>query len=224
MPTPTPVPVVRIRLLHEFPTGTIVGSRFFLKYTDAGAPSIADLNSYATFVRTSYTTNGIPQLYAGAVLYSVIIDDLASATGNQGTDTTTVTGTRAGTEPPQEQVLQLNFKVAQHYRGGKFKIFLPWGVTGDQANVQKWGNTFLTGAVTAWNNFITALNGHTSGGFTGNNQVGVSYFSGAKANPNLSKWARKNVPAPRGTPVVYDIVGVTSSPFISSLRKRQGRP
>lgn len=224
MPIPTPSPVMRVRLIHESGTTNLLGSRFFLAYTDASAPSIADLNSMATFISTTWNAQLAGLLNTSALLFSVIIDDLASATGNQGVDTTTHAGTRAGAVYAQDAVMQLNFKIARHYRGGKPKVYLPYGVTPDATSQTQWSSTFTNLSVSAWNAFIAAISGHTSGGLTAGGQVSVSYYKGPVGNTNKSPWARKNVPAPRGTPVVDPVIGVSGSRFIVTLRKRLGRP
>ena len=224
MAIPTPSPVLRIRLIHGAGTDLTMGSRFYIAYTDASQPSIADLNTFATFIRTTWAAQLAGQMSSSNGLQSVIVDDVANATGNQGVDSTAVSGTRAGTAPPQDEVIQLNFKIGRHYRGGKPKIYLPFGVTADYSSANTWGATFANGVVTAWNNFQAAINGHTSGGITAGAQVSVSYFQGARTNPNLSKWAKKNVAAPRTVPVVDPVVTITASRFLVTLRKRLGRP
>lgn len=220
---PTPSPVVRVRLIHGIGLDVTAGSRFFMKYTDAGAPSIADLNTMATFVRTTWAAQLVGLCSANAALESVIIDDLAATTGNQGVDTTAVSGSRAGAIVEQDQAVQINFKVGQRYRGGKFKCYLPFGVQADTAGTQLWSGAFANAVTSGWNAFITALNGHTAGSLTLNEQQAVSYFKGPTAPAHPKTWGPRNVPNPRGTPVVYDVISVNTSRVMTNLRRRQGR-
>lgn len=225
MPVPTPSNVIRVRLIHGLGTDVTIGCRFYVAYTDASAPSIADLNSMASGISSLWGTNLAGQMTSSGGLEGVIVDDLASATGNQGSYSTLVSGTRAGTYFDQMQAVQLNFKIGRHYRGGKPKVFLPYLVEGDDAATgNKWLAASANGVATAWNNFMTALNGHAYGGITVGAQQSVSYFHGAKNNPSNSTWARRNVPAPRGTPVVDPVIAVTASQYIRNLRKRTQQP
>ena len=215
---------MRVRLIHGQGLDLTMGSRFFLAYTDASAPSIADLNTMATFVRTTWSAQLAGLMSNSSGLQQVIIDDLASATGNQGVDSTTVSGTRAGAVVEQNAAIQVNFKIGRHYRGGKPKAYLPFGIQGDTAGSQLWSAAFANATVTAWNAFIAAINGHTSGALTAGAQVSVSYFKGPRSNPNPSIWSKKNVPAARGVPVVDTVIAITAARTIVNLRRRQGRP
>jgi hypothetical protein len=215
---------MRVRLIHGLGSDLTMGSRFYLAYTDASQPSIADLNTMATFIRTQWGISLAGQMSNQGLLEQVIIDDVANATGNQGVDSTSVAGTRAGNPVDQQSCLQLNFKIGRHYRGGKPKCFLPWGIQSDASGAATWTAAFASGAATQWAAFITAINGHTSGGLTAGAQVSVSYFHGPKSNTNPSVWSRKNVPNPRGTPVVDSVIGVTGARIIVTLRRRESRP
>ena len=183
MPVPTPSNVIRIRLLHGLGFDTAIGSRIFYSYTDASAPSTADLNTLCTNVRTAWSTNLAGQLSSDGVLEKVICDDLASASGNQGTNTTTAAGTRAGHYFDQMQAVVINFRIATRYRGGKPKVFLPFGIVTDAETGNLWANAFVTGLTTAWGNFTTALNGLVAGGITLGTQQNVSYYKGAGSRP-----------------------------------------
>lgn len=224
MPVPTPSPVIRVRLIHGQGLDLTEGSRFFIAYTDASAPSIADLNTLASFVRSTWTAQLAGLMSASSGLQLTICDDLASASGNEGQDTTVVSGTRAGGVIEQNTAVQVNFKVARRYRGGKYKCYLPFGTITDVSVGQVWTLAFTNAVTAGWNAFIAAINGHVAGGITAGAQVGVSYYHGPQSNNKGGTWSRKNIPSPRGTPVVDPIISVATSRTITNLRRRQGRP
>ena len=51
--------------------------------------------------------------------------------------------------------------------------------------------------------------------------VAVSWYDGATANTDPSKWAPKNVPALRSTPVTYPVTGYVTSALVGSQRRRR---
>ena len=209
--------------MHGVGFNTAIGSRIFYSYTDASAPSIADLNTLCTNVRTAWNTNLAGMLTSDGVLEAVIADDLASAAGNQGANRTTAAGTRAGHYFDQMQAVVINFRIGTRYRGGKPKVFLPFGIVTDAESGNLWTSAFQSALNTAWGNFTTALNGLVAGGITLGTQQAVSYFKGAQNNTSTSKWARRNVPAPRGTPVVSSVLSYSVSPIVSNQRRRAQR-
>lgn len=221
MPTkpPTPSAVVKVTLVHGLGTDIHIGSGCFWSYS-GGVPTAGNLNSIATGIGTAWNGQLSALMSANGLLEQVTVEDLASATGATGVSTTAHAGTRTGAAPTVAACAQLNLSIARKYRGGKPKIFLPFGVTTDMSGEAAWSSTFFNLVTAAWASFQTAVNGLTGGPITLGNQVNVSYYSGSTTNPNSSKWSRRNIPALRGTPVVDTITAAQCRQKLGSQRRR----
>jgi len=79
----------------------------------------------------------------------------------------------------------------------------------------------LSAAITQWNLFMTAVLTGTNWPAAGTlTHVNVSYYAGNTPvqNPITHRW--RNVPNPRGAPVVDPIIGYTPENGIGSQRRR----
>lgn len=198
-------------------------NRLHYSYTDAGAPSIADLNTAATEFFTIWNT----RWYSSAVvsssvtLQNVYLLDLASSTGNQGSAGGSATGTGAPGMPAQAAVL-LNWHIARHYRGGKPKTYLG-GISAAEISTDE---SEATAAMTQAGQLLNYLIG-TSTGFVGTTfgaltiaaLVNVSYYLGS-TNYTKSSGRESSRPTLRGTPVVDTIVTGTVNPNWHTQRRR----
>lgn len=193
-------------------------SRFYVSYAST-APTAAQLNTFAGSVRSAWGTNLASLASTNESLTGVIATDLSSG-GLSGSDSTTVAGTRAGTEAPVQSCVVIKFLIARRYRGGKPKIFLPFGVQADQADVAHWSGAFVTAVATGWGNFVTAVQ---AAGWTGSgalNVVNVSYYQGFTTVTRLPLRAR-NVPTLRGTPLVDTVTAFNVNSLMGSQRRRR---
>jgi hypothetical protein len=118
----------------------------------------------------------------------------------------------------------MNFKVGRRYRGGKPRIYLPWGSASDQATLNQWTSGFISSAATAWTNFITAIAAAPWSGASGLKQVNVSFYSGFTNETGPSGRARA-VSTPRaGSAVVDDIIAHSLNTIYGVQRSRLARP
>jgi hypothetical protein len=220
MPALPPVPATfRVDLHHKLANDMNVVSRLFFNYTGP-APTNAQMNTLATAVRTAWNSN--VGILAGAQVnvHQVECIDLSSATGAIGFDSTTVTGTRAGTTLAAGTAVLINYAVARRYRGGKPRSYLPYLMAADLTDAQDWTAAAVTATNSAWGAFITAIKAAPWSGATITNQVNVSYYQGFASvqNPVTLRW--KNLSKPRAVPLVDVITSFSTNAKPASQRRR----
>lgn len=193
--------------------------RFFIHYSGT-APVSTDAAAFATILRTSWASQMSPFMVPPNALTSTFVEDLSSASGAIGTDSTTVVGTDAGSPTPAQSALMIGFQIARRYRGGKPKIFLP---IGDSANINTngtWKAALLALVTPAWAQFMTDVK---AGGWTGAGtltHVNVSYYQGFTVVTNPVTHRARNVPTLRGAPVVDTVTGYATEATIANQRRR----
>lgn len=214
----TPTGVLAVRLHHEPGADLDVHVRFQLAYA-GGPPGTDDLAIAATAVRTAFSAHLASLLYSGDALYDTSCADLKDNATPAGVDTTTVVGTRTGTQVPNNCTVLLNKAVNRKYRGAKPKNFLPYGVQADLASTNSWSTTFATAVTNGWTAFITALDGVTAGAMTLGAEVAVSY-DGPPTIPNTGPGKNKTMSTPRAVPLVQTVTANQASTIIGSQRRR----
>lgn len=181
-----------------------------------GGPSVADLDTYATALEASWSTNMKSIFPSDVVLTQIKVTDLTSSTGNQGTWSGSVAGTGSGQINSGNAAVLLNYPSSFRYRGGHPRTYLPPATAADLTNSNTWNGT-LTGAVTTgWTAFCVTMNTSSYSSFTCGGQCAVSYVSTA-INPTP--------PHRRTTPIVMGIPSGTFSVVakVASQRRRIGR-
>lgn len=220
MPALPPVAgVLRVQINFALPSDPTALSRIFIKYTGT-APTPAQAAAFAVAVGAAWNTNMSSLMNSGFTQSGVAVEDLSSATGAIGSDSTGHVGTRAGNSLPGSTCLMVQFLIARRYRGGKPKIFLPLGMSQDIGTGFVWSNAFLSAVQTGWNAFIAAV---VAAGWTGAgtlSQVNVSYFSGFTVVTNPITHRARNVPTLRGTPTVDPVLSPAFEVGIASQRRR----
>jgi hypothetical protein len=213
--------VVKIRL--DWTTGNPdnISSSFYMAYSGVGTDP-DDLTVIAVGVANAYDAHLVSLCSTGITLDEVTVIDCSEAPGMQGTDTASVAGTRAGNIPTDAAALNVKQTIARHYRGGKPKMFLPFGVVGDQSNPNVWDAALLTAFNTQWAAFITALKAISGAALTLTGQVGVSYYKGLTAKVNGTTGRTYYVPTPRAEPVIDPIISAQAQGRIASQRRRRG--
>lgn len=199
------------------------GSRFYLSYT-SGAPSQSQLTALANSVSTYWGANLGQDMVSQLALQTVTCQDMATSDGQVGVNTTNVPGQATTLHPlPAETAFLINFKIAQHYRGGHPRIYLPLGSDETLADALHWDANF---AAAVGNHFASFISSVTTGasGILGLKHVAVSIFSGHQPAKNPGVWDPVNVPAPRpGGPVSYPVMGYVGAVKPASQRKRMQR-
>lgn len=200
-------------------SGQTAGSRTFWKYTSA-PPSLANLTSLNTTIRSAMSTNFGPLWNPLTKLVLVKTTDLSSRTAQWAQDTGSTVGTRTGAECSPEQCMVLNYVIANRYRGGKPRTFLPGGNQLDiQSDGYHWTSAYTTSANSAWLALASAIAGFGSITFT--TQVVVHYFHGHTPNKVTNVWGPANIPAVvTSAPVVDTISAPLAKLKIGTQRRR----
>ena len=215
MPAPAPTPSGVLKAIFNVAG---INSSCCFAYS-GGAPSTADLATFAADLQGEYADHLFALLASGYDLESVKCLDLADPSTPAGSFDTPEPGTRSGTILPPSVTLLLNFEPDARYRGSKPKAWMPWGVEGDLASPKAWSSDFVDACNTGWAAFVAGVAGQSSGTTTLENQVSVSYFHGKEANPNPNSRLR-NQPTPREVPAVYDISSFAARIVPGSQRRR----
>jgi len=187
-----------------------------------GPPSTADCSSLASAIFTPFSSNH-GQWPSSTALTTIVVTDLDTLTGASGSFTGSTAGTRAGAAPPASACAVVGFSVAQRYRGGKGKVFLPWLTDSDMLNNQLWQSTAAAGAATAMGAIAVAIVGLSAGTTNITQHVVTSYFKGYNAPTVAANNRAKNNPKPKTTPDKYAVTGYVPQQRIGSQRKRLRR-
>lgn len=212
-------PVVRCRLIYNDFSGNTLGNRIYFSYT-GGPPTSADLNALATAIKGAWATHCAPMQHPSIGLAEVELLDIASYSGNSGSDSSGSDGSRTGTQLPIQCSFNVKFDIARRYRGGKPKVYLPWGVDGDLLNVGTWETTFGSTAQAAWAAFITECLGLSEASIVISKHVNISYYTGFKNVANSSGRERA-VPQYRTTALTDTVTGYAYDGTIGSQRRRR---
>jgi hypothetical protein len=216
----TPAQVLKFRFLHELGTGKLAGTSMYFVYT-GGRPSPGDCGTLATDAATAWNSNCAALYTHNGLLTHVICQDIFDTAGNETDVAVSHAGTRGGDQPWVGACATVLYKVSQHFRGGKFKGFWPFGIEGDSSNQSDWGPTFIAAVNTGVSALAAAITGASSGSTVVAGWTAVSFYHGKQANTDVSPWAPKNMPAPRSTSVQYPILSPACGTLIGSQRRRR---
>ena len=214
----TPEGVLKIRLHHEIAADTNIRPAFDMKYS-GGPPPTDDLTLVAAAVSTAWGSHLAALLTSSNNLDDVAVQDLANRTTPMGVHIGAVAGSRAGTQQPVNCTALLNKSVSRAYRGGKPKMFLPYGTDADIISPSQWSTGFRTALDNAWTAFIAALSGQTIGSITLGSEGAVSFY-GPPTIPNTGRGRSKTVSTQRAVPLVQTVTGHSTSPIFGSQRRR----
>jgi hypothetical protein len=177
---------------------------------------------------TTWTAHGVTEWTSLIAPYSdpeftlteVLAEDLSSSTGAVGSTAASVVGSRAGTPIPASACALVNLTIQRRYRGGKPRIYLPVGMSGDVSTGQNWGTTFTTNLLSAYQALVTNMISAPPGATTITGQVNVSYYSGFTVRNPGGGVRAKNIPTLRVTPVVDAVLASSINPRFASQRRR----
>jgi hypothetical protein len=221
-PNPRPFPetsVLRVQLKHIVGSDQDVLPHFYLGFT-GGPPTAAALTTFAGTVWTDWTAGPFGNAGATVTITECIVQDISSATGAEGVHTGNQVGAAAGGQLPAGTCANINFAVARRYRGGKPKMYLPYGTDTNLATPQTWVATWINNLATQVSSLISSVSGAPPTGCTITGQVNVSYYEGywqsqdSKGNPKIKPNYRT------GNAKVDPVVGTTGSVVIGSQRRR----
>jgi len=213
---PKVVKVVLYNLLLD--AAAYMLNRVFMQYSGT-APTDTELETYAGAVNTAYGSNLIPLQGPGVTYGGCGAEDLSSSTSAVGSSADTVVGTRSGATLGGQVCFIISGEIARRYRGGHPRSYWPFGIDTDSYDAHSWHPTFLTSVLTAWGDFLTAIEG---AGWTGAgtlSPVNVSYYEGF-TNHTYPSGRTRPIPTLRGTPVVDPIISYVPRPDYGTQRRR----
>lgn len=200
-----------------------MGSRFYLNYAAAGPATGADLTTLAGDIATAYNTHLVGLWAVNFTLDEVDVLDISTETGNAGTWTGSDAGSRVGSTLPDNCATNVEFDIAERYRGGKPRIYLPPGVTTDMATVSTWNTTFInlvnTDVALAFSE-ITAVSLSSLGTLS---HVMLSYYKGYNTSTPPWRGPGFKYPPKYRSPnaVSVPVIGYACKAVIGSQRRRR---
>lgn len=214
-------PCVRCRLTYNVGTNGEGGNRLYLSYSGS-APSGADCATLASGVADAWEahmTNTTPVNYS---LGEVDVLDLASDTGKSGQWSGTHGGGRSGNYLPDSVATNIEFGIAERYRGGKPRMYIPPGVQSDLATQSGWSSDFMDTVQTSVEGFFTAIEALSVGSMGTLAHVVLSYYHGVNtATPPWRGPGYKYPPKYRDSALVYPVTGYFPKEIVGSQRRRR---
>lgn len=218
-PLPSPGNVLRVSCTWNDAGSIPAGSRFFLAYT-GGPPNSTDLNTLAALVASEWSSNMASVTSAHDFFTGVVIEDLSSDTGAEGTWSGSNDGDRGGDLMPANACALVNHSIARRYRGGRPRTYVRAGTQSDMSGSNEWGSTFRTAMLTAWEGWIAGILAASGLSIALTNIINVSWFSGNLVFTTPTGRAR-NIPQLRtGGPIKDVITASTIAVKIGSQRRR----
>jgi hypothetical protein len=214
--------VLRVSIKHGFASDNDVVYRLFFAYTGT-APTSANLTTMATAVRAAWNTNVKALCSTAGGLTQVAIVDLTNTSAGSGMDATTVVGTRTGGALPGGVATLVNFSIARRYRGGKPRIYMPYGTQTDIQGSQTFTTTYQSAMQSALNAFVTAIIAAAPSGTTITSVVNVSYYEGFTVVTNPITGRSRNVSTARTTPLIDAVLSTAVNVKFASQRRRNLR-
>lgn len=212
-------PCVRVRLGWSQTDGYDAGSRFYLSYTGS-APTGANCVTLGSDIATAYGADVAGNIAETFTLTEVDVLDIASHSGAGGTFVADTPGANSGTALIAQAAMNVEFDITRRYRGGKPRIFLPPGVTGDTENSALWTSDFLTSTNDAVSAMFAAIEALDVGSMGTLQHVNLSYYAGFTNITNSSGRTRA-VPTYRATALSDAVVGYAAKQEIGSQRRRR---
>jgi hypothetical protein len=213
--------VIKYLFFHHVGSDTNVSSHLYMQ--TGVAPTPAQAQAAADAAHNAYVTSCLSLLEASYTLTQVKVTDLSSASGPIGVNTTSAAGTRTGLSNAASVCVLMNIPVARRYRGGKPRVYWPWGVNADLVTPQTWSTAFLTACATAWNAFGNALVSSLSSWAPTAGICTVSYIAGhdwkSDQNGNYHR-----VPIYRSPPLVDRLAANALFPPTPGSQRARLRP
>jgi hypothetical protein len=222
VPAPVPTPgFLKVTLGYNIAEDVDVHSRFYLKY-GGGPPSVSDCTSLGLAIGSDWNTY-LAEL-SQSPLETTRVTDLTSQSASDSIASTVHAGTRTGSFIPAGCCLLTNFHIARRYRGGKPKMFWPFGVQSDLQDGQTWDTAFQTLCTNQINDFFTAVFGASSGTTTITGLYSIGYYHKFQyTQPDPVTGRIKLKPTALATPYTDPVITVTVNPKVSYQRRRAVR-
>ena len=220
MPALPDVPGV-IRFEVNFTVGTDAAAlvRAYWSYT-GGVPTPGDMAAFAGQLYSAYSGPGVALYHTDTTLDLVQCVDLSSSTGSTGEAAGPLVGTRAGESLGADVCALMNFSIGRRYRGGKPRMYLPYGVADDLLTRQTWTSGAISDFGGGYADTWLTLDGYSSGAITLGRQVNVSYYGPPNRIITGSTGRVRTVSTARAVPIVDVVTSVAANNHLGSQRRR----
>lgn len=193
-------------------------------HSPVASPTAADLQTLANAIGALGNGNFDSGYSSSVKRTSITCTELGSGNQFQGVWTGNVTGARTGAYLPAQTCVLVNFKIGRRYRGGKPRIYLPFGTVTDLSDPQQLTSAAATDMQTKVQTWLTGVLAATGGAITLDRQVSVSYYGAAA--PLLAQhkngetvWTSQR----RTAPVVDNVLGISVPTRLATQRRRLQR-
>ena len=212
--------VVRVRLGYVTAAGTDMGSRFYVGFAGS-APSPTDCVNLASDIATAWNANLASLVYELVTLVAVDVEDITTHTGNFGTISVSHSGTLSGSTLTANAATNVEFNIANRYRGGKPRMFLPPPDDSVLASLDKFTTGFIANVNTGVAAFFSAIEALSVGSMGTLQHVSLSYY---QSFTNVTNSSGRTRAAPKyRTPnaLVYPVTGYSCKAVVGSQRRRR---
>jgi hypothetical protein len=214
-------PSIRLRLIYNKGTAGEGGNRFYMNYSGT-APTAANCATIATDVAAAWLTHMAPVTEENYYLNEVDCLDIATDMGASGTWSGANQGSDAGAAVPASVSMNIDFTIAERYRGGKPRIYLPPPSVTGLGSVNQWSTGTLTSVNSAWSGFINEVLALSVGAVGTLSHVLLSYYSGVyTTSPPWRGPGYKYPPKYRDTAMSLPITGYAAQTIVGSQRRRR---
>lgn len=213
------VPTLRCRLVYNTQSVLAASNRFFLQYAGA-APTGANCIAIANAIEAAWVANLAPIVNENDSLGEVDVLDIATDSGFSGQWTGTESGSRAGGTVPVQVAANIEFGLARRYRGGKPRMFLPPGTTGDLENAWEWTVEYIDAVTAGVEAFFTAVEAIEVGAVGALTHITLSYYKGF-TNITNSSGRERAVPTYRDVALSNVVTSYGCKAILGSQRRRR---
>ena len=219
-PLPDYPHVLKVRTL--FLVGADLNVSTTVHFTYSGtAPTDAVCTTIAGDIYTAAVADLVSLIGDENQLHGVQVQDLTSPTSGFGEHIADTLGGRTGNPLPASTCALQNFPIARRYRGGKPRVYWPFGTSADLLNPSSWTTGFVTDVETGTGDYFTGIAAVSEGGCTLTELVSISYYEGFTAVTNPITGRTRDVPTPRSAAIAPDVVlGIPLNQKPASQRRR----
>lgn len=197
------------------------GNRFYLRYSGS-APSAANCVTLAGDVETAWAAHLAPLIHHSTTLTEVDVLDIATTLGASGQWTGSTNGSEnSGATVPEQVAQNVEFNIAQRYRGGKPRIYLPPPTAGQYNNANSWLSSWVTTVNTDIAAFFAALEALSIGSMGTLTHTVVSYYSGYTSRTTGGGQTTFKPKYRSPNALTFDVEGYAMKPEMSSQRRRR---
>lgn len=220
-PLPPAANVLRARVLFTIAGKQTQGVRMFFKWSGT-APTATALNTLAETLYNLLVSEGLPGLMSPTTTLSgVLLEDLSSSLGAEGSHEANYEGTRSTNPLPADAAAVTSYEIPRRYRGGHPRSYWPVGTSKDLTTPDSFTAAFVEEVQAFITSVVAGFVGQSEGGTVVGNHVSVSYYEGFTAVENPLTHRYRNVPTLRATPVITDVTAIITRNYVGSFRRRR---